>query len=131
MTDGTYEVEPGVFLVIAQGKVQEARVDGTTVTVNGTRFTDLQTDPRKWNPGAAAGQSQGRATIKAPMPGKVVRVLVQQNDAVEAGQGLVVVEAMKMQNELRSARAGIVTEVHAKEGDTVEAGALMVVVESA
>lgn len=130
MTDGIYEVEPGVFLAIAQGTVQEARVDGTTVTVNGTRFANLQADPRKWNPGAAAGQSQGRATIKAPMPGKVVRVLVQQNDAVEAGQGLVVVEAMKMQNELKTSRAGVVIEIHVKENDTVEAGTLMVVVES-
>ena len=58
----------------------------------------------------------------APMPGKVVRVLVAPGDAVEADQGIVVVEAMKMQNELKAPRAGRVISVAAKEGATVAAG---------
>jgi biotin carboxyl carrier protein len=63
------------------------------------------------------------------MPGKVVRVLVREGDAVEAGAGLVVVEAMKMENELRSARRGRVGKVHAREGQAVEGGALLVELE--
>jgi biotin carboxyl carrier protein len=62
------------------------------------------------------------------MPGKVVKVLVKLGDEVKEGQGLVVVEAMKMENELRAARSGRVAEVHAREGALVEAGALLAVV---
>jgi biotin carboxyl carrier protein len=63
------------------------------------------------------------------MPGKIVRVLVGVGDEVAAGQGVIVVEAMKMQNELKTPRAGRVVSVSAKENDTVEAGAVLVVVE--
>jgi biotin carboxyl carrier protein len=63
------------------------------------------------------------------MPGKLVRVLVTPGQAVEAGQGLVVVEAMKMENELRAPRAGRIKDVPAREGQTVDAGALLVVLE--
>ena len=62
----------------------------------------------------------------APMPGRVVRVLVKPGDTVAARQGLVVVEAMKMENELRSPRAGRVKEVAVAEGESVEAGRLLV-----
>ena len=62
------------------------------------------------------------------MPGKVVRVLVKSGDVVHARQGLVVIEAMKMENELRAARAGTVTEVPAREAMSVEAGTLLVVI---
>jgi biotin carboxyl carrier protein len=63
------------------------------------------------------------------MPGKVVRVLVEQGASVEAGQGLVVVEAMKMQNEMKSPRAGRVTELHAQAGATVNTGDLLAIIE--
>jgi biotin carboxyl carrier protein len=63
------------------------------------------------------------------MPGKVIRVLVNKGDAVEAGQGLVVVEAMKMQNEMKAARPGRVAEVRVQGGDTVGAGETLVVLE--
>jgi biotin carboxyl carrier protein len=63
------------------------------------------------------------------MPGKVVRVLAAVGDSVEAGQGILVVEAMKMQNELKAPRAGRVVSVSAKEGDTVAAGEVMAEVE--
>ena len=62
------------------------------------------------------------------MPGKVVRVLVKQGDQVQEGQGLIVVEAMKMENELKSPKAGVVSELHAQEGQAVEAGAKLAVV---
>ena len=67
--------------------------------------------------------------VNAPMPGKVVRVLVSRGDAVKARQGLVVVEAMKMENELRAARDGRVREVFVSEGQSVDAGTPLVVVE--
>ncbi|MBC7929115.1 MAG: biotin/lipoyl-binding protein, partial [Rubrivivax sp.] len=71
----------------------------------------------------------GRAQINAPMPGKVVRVLVEAGQAVEAGAGLVVVEAMKMQNELKSPKTGTVSEVRVEPGATVNAGDVLVIIE--
>ena len=71
---------------------------------------------------------EGPQRIDAPMPGKVVRVMVKVGDEVAEGQGLVVVEAMKMENELKSPKAGKVTELHAVEGAAVESGAKLAVV---
>lgn len=71
----------------------------------------------------------GPLRIAAPMPGKVVRVLVKAGDDVKARQGVVVVEAMKMENELRASRAGRVREVVVTEGQSVEAGTLLAVIE--
>ena len=67
--------------------------------------------------------------LAASMPGKVVRVLVKTGDVVHARQPLVVVEAMKMENEMRAGRDGMVAEVHAREGHSVEAGALLLVIQ--
>jgi biotin carboxyl carrier protein len=79
---------------------------------------------------ATAGFSvEGKQVVTAPMPGKVVKVLVKVGDEVKEGQGLVVVEAMKMENELKSPKAGKVTELFAKEGIAVENNAKLVVVE--
>jgi biotin carboxyl carrier protein len=75
------------------------------------------------------GRGKGEQRIVAPMPGRVVRVLVKKGDRVSARQGLVVVEAMKMENELAAARDGTVTEVAVSEGTSVEAGRLLVRVE--
>jgi biotin carboxyl carrier protein len=77
--------------------------------------------------GVAAGS--GPLRIAAPMPGKVVRLLVAVGDAVRARQPVVVVEAMKMENELRADRDGTVAEIHAREGMSVEAGALLIVIQ--
>jgi len=71
----------------------------------------------------------GPQRLTAPMPGKVVRVLVKAGDAVHLRQPLVVVEAMKMENEIRAGRDGTVGEVHAREGASVEAGTLLVVIQ--
>ncbi|HUL33726.1 MAG TPA: biotin/lipoyl-containing protein [Candidatus Eisenbacteria bacterium] len=83
-------------------------------------------DPRAWrgrNLGAL--EVAGRQEILAPMPGKVVRLLVAAGDAVESGQGLLVVEAMKMQNEIRSPKSGKVERLLAKEGQNVNAGEVL------
>ena len=74
-------------------------------------------------------QLQGRQMVSVPMPGKIIAVLVAIGDAVEMGQGLVIVEAMKMENEVRSPISGEVKEIKVKPGDTVEGGALLVIVE--
>jgi biotin carboxyl carrier protein len=78
---------------------------------------------------AVGFSTDGAQTVSAPMPGKVVKLLVKVGDAVEAGQGLIVVEAMKMENELKSPKAGKVIELFAAEGATVENNAKLVVVE--
>ena len=78
---------------------------------------------------AEGGTAGGEQKITAPMPGRVVRVLVAAGDEVEARQPVVVVEAMKMENELRSPRAGRVREVAIEAGTSVEAGRVLVIVE--
>jgi len=87
---------------------------------------------RKWKiraPGAAVATAQSKrkaaSRFAAPMPGKVVRVLVNAGDPVEVGQGLLVVEAMKMQNEIRSPKSGRVEKLFVSEGQTVNAGDLL------
>jgi len=84
---------------------------------------------RRWGRKDDGGHAaSGPQRVVAPMPGKVVRVLVKPGDPVRARQGLVVIEAMKMENELRAVRDGTVTEVQAREAASVEAGAVLVVI---
>jgi biotin carboxyl carrier protein len=71
----------------------------------------------------------GKALVTSPMPGKVVKILVAEGEEVQAAQGVIVVEAMKMENELKSAGAGKVQEIFVKEGEVVESGAKLVLVE--
>jgi biotin carboxyl carrier protein len=75
------------------------------------------------------GDVTGDSIIRAPMPGKVVSILVQTGDQVEAGQTVVILSAMKMESEFKAGKSGIVTEVGIKEGDTVESNQVMVVIE--
>jgi len=77
---------------------------------------------------SAGAASSGPTRVCAPMPGRVVRVLAAEGRSVEAGEGLVVVEAMKMENELKAPRAGRVERIEVGEGQAVEAGALLLVV---
>jgi len=93
-------------------------------------FTAEIQDPRAWQ-GRRHGalEAAGRQQIIAPMPGKVIRLLVNPGDEVEAGQGLVVVEAMKMQNEIRSPKKGKVERLQVKEGQNVNAGDVLAWVE--
>ncbi len=99
------------------------------VVIDGFRFAVEVRDPRRMARQSGARSREGVETVTAPMPGKVVRVLVAPGDAVEAGQGLVVVEAMKMQNEMKAPRAGRVSAVPAREGATVAAGEALAVIE--
>ena len=133
------EVGAGEYLLIHGGRVYECRVGaepgagarGALRVSVGTREYGVRlTDPKHLRGAVSGGGEQGgRAQVKAPMPGKVVRVLVEAGQAVEAGQGLVVVEAMKMQNELKSPKSGTVAELRAETGSTVNAGDVLVVVE--
>lgn len=84
---------------------------------------------RRRRGGAGEVAGAGLQQVLAPMPGRIVRVLVKPGDEVEARQGLIVMEAMKMENELRSPKAGTVKDVAVAEGDSVQAGRLLVVVE--
>jgi biotin carboxyl carrier protein len=122
------EMEPGLFSVLWEGRHYEARSRNGAVYVNGTRFAVEVEDPRA--PKARAGSGvEGRHTLKASMPGKIVRVLLDEGDEVAAGQGVVVVEAMKMQNEVRSPKAGRIVSIGARVGAAVAAGDPLAVVE--
>jgi biotin carboxyl carrier protein len=126
------EVEPGVFSVLIGGRSFEVRLDGAppnSASAQGRRFSVEVRDPRNASRGAKSALGSGRQNIVAPMPGKVIRMLVKPGDAVEAGQGLAVVEAMKMQNEMKAPRAARVLEVRSRDGDTVAAGETLVVLE--
>ena len=127
------EVEPGVYSVLVEGRSFEVRVvptpDGLQVYAGGRQLSVEVRDPRDASRHSRAASGSGRQNISTPMPGKVVRLLVSEGDAVEAGQGLVVVEAMKMQNEMKASRAGRVVEVRVRGGETVGAGDTLVVLE--
>ena len=129
-------VANNVYSILIGGRSLEARVERTPgpgvklrVMVAGREYAMEVRDPRQWgkNRGAAA-EAEGAQHVIAPMPGKIVRVLVRAGDEVSAGQGLVVVEAMKMQNEVRAPKSGKVERVSIAEGQTVGAGDVIAVV---
>ena len=109
----------------ANGGDFDVHLEGRTIPV---QIRPAGSFGRQKKEGAGA-QGTGPQRVTAPMPGKVVRVLVKPGDAVTARQGLVVVEAMKMENELRAARDGRVREIAVAEGQSVDAGALLLIVE--
>ena len=127
------QVEPGLFSVLAGGSSYEARAetgeDCAWITIQGRRFRVAITDPRRWSTKKASAHGHDRENISAPMPGKIVRVLVKPGDRVESGQGILVVEAMKMQNEMKAHRAGRVAALPVREGETVSAGAILATIE--
>ena len=127
------EVEPGVYSILLAGKSFEVRAtkkpDGLQVETRGMSFKAEVRDPRNAARHSRAALGTGRQNIAAPMPGKVIRLLVRPGDLVETGQGVVVVEAMKMQNEMRATRPGRVAAVPVRDGDTVTAGDTLVVIE--
>jgi biotin carboxyl carrier protein len=132
-------INGSLSLILDDGKSYEVAIaeqgagsGNLAVHVNGRVVnTSIGTSRASWarpgQDGAAAGEGPHRVT--APMPGKIVKLLVKLGDRVTARQGVVVVEAMKMENELRSQKAGTVTAVNAAEGVSVEAGAVLVIVE--
>lgn len=99
-----------------------------SVGVGAVRVGATLNGRRKWGRRDDSASGSGPQKVIAPMPGKVVRVLVRPGDAVAPRQTLVVIEAMKMENELRASRAGVVSDVQVKEGQSVDAGALLLVV---
>ena len=123
------------FSLIVDNRSFEIEVDNTDdeyrVLVDGRNYRIHLVDERRVRVGAAQSgqQLQGRQMVSVPMPGKIIAVLVAVGDAVELGQGLVIVEAMKMENEVRSPISGEVKEIKVKPGDTVEGSALLVIVE--
>jgi biotin carboxyl carrier protein len=117
------QVEPNVYSVLVDGVSYEARIIGNEISIGGAHFAIEVDDPRQWKRSAGSADSSGRASLTAAMPGKIVRVLVVVGDEVAAGQGVLVIEAMKMQNELKAPRAGRVTAIEVKENDSVNAGA--------
>jgi biotin carboxyl carrier protein len=123
-------LQPGVMSLVVEGRQYRCVLDGDGVVIGGRRYGFEVEDPRslQGRGGAGAGTDGPRA-VKAPMPGRVVRLLVKVGDEVEQGQGLVVIEAMKMQNELKSPKAGRVVRVGASVGETVGSGDVLVVVE--
>ncbi len=123
-------VQAGVLSLVVDGRQYRCVLDGDAVVVAGRRVEFTVADPRSLaaQRGANAGGGGARA-VKAPMPGRVVRVLVAVGDTVEEQQGLVVIEAMKMQNELRSPKAGRVARLGVEAGATVASGDVLVVVE--
>jgi biotin carboxyl carrier protein len=105
----------------------ERRGDAYHVVLPGDSITVELAEPALGG-AAASHTAHGPARVTAPMPGRVVRLLSAPGADVAAGQGLVVIEAMKMENELRAPRAGRVQELPVREGQAVEAGALLAVV---
>jgi biotin carboxyl carrier protein len=122
---------PNAVSVILNGAAFEIHIapslDGTYKLQTGPHeFQADVRDPRSWRGAKQGGlEAEGRQQIIAPMPGKIVRLLVNVGDTVEAGQGLVVIEAMKMQNEIRSPKKGKVERLETKEGQLVNAGDLL------
>ena len=123
------KTESGVYSVIADGRSFEVRVTGDEISIDGHRFRFEVDDPRQYKKSGSAAEAHGRASILAPMPGKIVRILVAAGDEVVAGQGIVVVEAMKMQNEMKAPKDGRVLAIEVKENDSVTAGAVLAVIE--
>jgi biotin carboxyl carrier protein len=122
--------QPGVLSLIVEGRQYRCVLDGNAVLIGGRRFAFEVSDPRSLQGRRGAGTAAaGPRAVKAPMPGRVVRVLVAKGEDVAEQQGLVVIEAMKMQNELKSPKAGKVVRVAVAIGDTVGAGDVLVVVE--
>ena len=126
--------EPGVYSVLLDGRsydvyVEDAPGGGLVVDIGAHHFEIEARDPRAWSRKAAGQGGAAVQSMVSPMPGKVVRVLVVVGDEVQKGQAIVVVEAMKMQNELKANRAGRVLTLAAKEGATVAAGELLATIE--
>jgi acetyl/propionyl-CoA carboxylase alpha subunit len=127
-------IRPGVLSLLIESRVYEVKREkvGSEIHlwVGSQRYAVELRDLRSLrNLKDGARRQQGSSKLIAPMPGKVVRLLVNEKDKVEAGQGVVVVEAMKMQNEIKSPKKGIVQRLTAAEGSSVNAGDVLAIVE--
>src|SRR4051812_34181057 len=121
------------ILLLDQGRVYDCRVDGqlrsganVNVTIGARCYPVTLVDPKRLRGAVASGaHGDGAARVLAPMPGKVVRVLIEAGQQVEAGDGIVIVEAMKMQNEMKSPKAGVIASINVEVGVTVNGGDLL------
>ncbi len=129
------EIAPGKYSILLDGRSFEVSV--TALPASGTlriqsgseEFAAEIIDPRIWRGRRGAlVEAEGRQQVLAPMPGKVLRVLVKAGEKVEANQGILVVEAMKMQNEIRSPKTGTIERLLISEGQTVNAGEVLAIV---
>ncbi len=116
--DASFEVD-----FVAKGEEHEVHISGDCY-----KFT-LMNEQRKALMRSAGKGAAGKAMVTSPMPGKVVKLLVKLGEEVRADQGVIVVEAMKMENELKSAAGGKVQEIFVKEGEVVESGAKLLFIE--
>jgi biotin carboxyl carrier protein len=127
------EISPGIFSVIIAGESIEVRIEpkGSDLRVfaGGLEYAAEIQDPRQLKKNrSGAAEAAGRQSVTAPMAGKIVRCLVAMGDDVQVGQGLAIVEAMKMQNEIRSPKTGKIERVAVVEGQTVNPGDVVAVV---
>lgn len=127
-------IQDGALSLLVEGKSYEVRQEivgtETNVVISHKRFSASVRDPRSFRSRRRTGASEhGVKKIVAPMPGKVVRILAKVGDQVEAGQSVIVIEAMKMQNELKAPKNGVVKKISAVEGAAVEAGQSLAEVE--
>ena len=122
-----------VLSILIHGKAYEIKRERSATDlhlwVGSARYGVQLRDPRSLRSRAGADDGKGPRKLVAPMPGKIVRVLAPENSEVEAGQGVLVVEAMKMQNEIKSPKKGVVRKMVATEGANVNAGDVLAVVE--
>ena len=128
------ETQPGVLSLLLDGGSYEikgeTKQEGLVVGVGAHRYAAEVCDARSLRTGrAAAGDHNGPQKITAPMPGKIVRILAAEGDPVEHGQGIMVIEAMKMQNELKSMKKGVVRRVMVQKGAAANAGDVLAIVE--
>ena len=127
-------LRPGVLSLHIAGHayrcVLEESAEGSAIYLGGRRLVYRVDDPRSLKSRRSRhGGAEGPKPVTAPMPGRVVRLMVQVNETVEAHQGIVVIEAMKMQNELKSPKAGKVAQIRVEPGGTVAAGDVLAIVE--
>lgn len=127
-------LQNGVLSLLVDGKSYEVKQENTatesSIVVGSERFGAVVHDPRSLRSRRSSGaETEGVKRVTASMPGKVVRVLVPAGSAVEAGQGVLIIEAMKMQNEMKSPKKGIVKKITVAEGALVEAGQVLAEVE--
>jgi len=124
------QIDASTYSVLIEGRSYRAQLSSEgEIIVNGRTFAVDVQDPRKLRGRGSADNGSGRKTIMAPMPGRVIRILVEKGQQIEAGQGLIVVEAMKMQNEMKSPRVGKVLEIRTTTGAAVSAGEALLVIE--
>jgi biotin carboxyl carrier protein len=131
------EPQPGSYLFFRNTEVHECRVsqratskEAFEVSIRGRSYEVTIVDPKRLRSGQNSDRHHhGVTEIRAPMPGKVVRVQTEAGDAVEKGAGVVVVEAMKMQNEMKAPKAGTVVAINVEVGATVNGGDVLAIIE--